>query len=229
MADHWQGGRRQGRVWSVVAAVVLLVVALTAVQTGGAAAGVRQPTPTAPPITLSGTGQEVTEEFALTEGLAVMRSECPSCTENFIVELLDDERQVKDLVVNRIGSYEGTKGVEAKAGNHVVQVNADAPWTVEITQPGDQPAAALPQEWSGSGDRLEGPFDADHVVTVAGTNTGSGNFVVTVIDAKGRAQDLVYNEIGNFEGSTVARMTSQGPYYVNVTSEGDWTLTLTEP
>ena len=220
---------RRKDVRGVVAVVVMLVVALTAAQ-GGAAASVRQPTPSVPPITLSGTGQEVTEEFALTGGLAVVRSECVSCTENFIVEVLDDRRQVKDLVVNRTGSYEGTKGVGVSAGDHVLQVNADAPWTVEITQPGDpSSAAALPQSWSGSGDRLEGPFDADQVVTVAATHTGDSNFVVAVIDARGRAQDLVFNEISDFEGSAVARMRSEGPYYVNVTAEGAWSLTLSEP
>lgn len=220
---------RRRDVRGVVAVVVLLVVALTAWQ-GGATAGVRQPTPSVPPITLSGTGQEVTEEFALTGGLTVVRSECASCTENFIVELLDDQRQVKDLVVNRVGSYEGTKGVGVSAGDHVLQVNANAPWTVEITQPGNQPSAApLPQTWSGNGDRLEGPFAADQVVTVTANHTGDSNFVVAVIDARGRAQDLVFNEIRDFEGSAVARMPGEGPYYVNVTSEGDWTLTLTEP
>ncbi|GGW73291.1 hypothetical protein [Streptomyces xantholiticus] len=223
------GGRRGDvRVGGVVAVIVLLVLALTGAQ-GGADASVRQPTPSAEPITLSGTGQEVTEPFALTGGLAVVRSECPSCTDDFIVELLDDRRQVQDLVVNRIGSYEGTKGVAASAGDHVLQVNADAPWTVEITQPGDQPAAALPQTWAGSGDRMQGPFEADRVVTVAAANTGDGNFVVTVVDADGRSQDLVFNESGNFAGSAVARMTSEGPYYVNVTSEGEWTLALSAP
>jgi hypothetical protein len=172
----------------------------------------------------------VTEQFALTGGLAVVRSECVSCTEDFIVEVLDDRRQVKDLVVDRTGSYEGSKGVGVSAGNHVLQVDADAPWTVEITQPGDpSPAAELPQSRSGSGDRLEGPFDAGQVVTVAATHTGDSNFVVSVIDAKGRPQDLVFNETRDFAGSAVARMRSEGPYYVNVSSEGSWTLSLSEP
>ncbi|MEW2636004.1 hypothetical protein AB0903_31285 [Streptomyces sp. NPDC048389] len=220
---------RRKDVRGVVAAVVLLVVALTAAQSG-AVASVRQPTPSVPPITLSGTGQEVTDEFALTDGLAVVRSECVSCTGNFIVEILDDRRQVKDLVVNRTGSYEGSKGVGVSAGDHVLQVDADAPWTVEITQPGvPSSAAALPQSWSGSSDRLEGPFEADRAVTVAATHTGDGTFVVTVVDSEGRAQDLVFNEIRDFGGSAVARMRSEGPYYVNVTSEGTWSLTLTEP
>jgi hypothetical protein len=218
MAERWKDVR------GVVAVVVLLVVALTGV------AGVQQPTPSVPPITLRGTGQEVTEKFALTGGLAVVRSECVSCTGDFIVEILDDRRQVKDLVVDRTGSYEGSKGVGASAGDHVLQVIADAAWTVEIAQPGDpSSAAALPQNWSGSGDRLEGPFDADQAVTVAATHTGDSDFVVSVIDAKGRPQDLVFNETRDFEGSAVARMRSEGPYYVNVSSEGNWSLTVTRP
>ncbi|GGT19021.1 hypothetical protein GCM10010271_22780 [Streptomyces kurssanovii] len=245
MADRhgpWEPASAWGaRGWVVLArAVVALVVMVGVVMAAGGggyapsavAAGrsVAQPTPSVPPpIELSGTGDQVTKPFALTGGLAVLRAECPSCKGDFIVELLDEKHQVKDVVADRVGPYSGSRAAGVRGGDHVLLVDADAPWSVEITQPGARPAAELPQSSTGSGDRVEGPFAADKRMVVRATHSGGNDFAVTVLDAKGRAQDLVFNEAGEFDGSSVAQMISAGPYYVNVTADGDWTLDLSEP
>lgn len=246
MADRhgpWEPASAVGaRAWVVLARAVVALVVLVGVvvATGGGgghapsalAAGrsVAQPTPSPPPpVELSGTGDQVTKPFALTGGLAVLRVECPSCKGNFIVELLDDNQQVKDVVANRVGAYSGSRAAGVQAGDHVLLVGADAPWRVEITQPRDQQAAELPQSATGSGDRVVGPFAADKTVAVRATHSKGNDFVLTVLDAKGRAQDLVFNETGAFDGAAVAQMTSAGPYYINVTADGDWTLELSEP
>ncbi|MFJ3100508.1 hypothetical protein [Streptomyces sp. NPDC086835] len=245
MADRhgpWEPASAWGaRGWVVLArAVVALVVLVGVVMAAGGgghgpsalAAGrsVAQPTPSpSPPIELSGTGDQVTKPFALTGGLAVLKVECPSCKENFIVELLDDDQQVKDVVANRVGAYSGSRAAGVQDGDHVLLVDADAPWSVEITQPRDRPAAELPQSSTGSGDQVEGPFAADKRVVVRATHSGGTDFVVTVLDVKGRVQDLVFNEVGDFDGSAVAQMINAGPYYLNVTADGDWTVDLSEP
>ncbi|MGN9791028.1 hypothetical protein ACTMTU_07970 [Streptomyces sp. OZ13] len=245
MADRhgpWEPASARGaRGWVVLArALVALIVMVGVVMAAGGAGhapsavaagrSVAQPTPSVPPpIELSGTGDQVTKPFALTGGLAVLRAECPSCKGNFIVELLDDKQQVRDVVANRVGPYSGSRAAGVQAGDHALLVDADAPWSVEITQPRDRPAAELPQSSTGSGDHVIGPFAADKTVAVRATHSAGNDFAVTVLDAKGRAQDLVFNETGDFDGAAVAQMASAGPYYVNVTADGDWTLELSEP
>ncbi|MDT9691456.1 hypothetical protein Q5762_24565 [Streptomyces sp. P9(2023)] len=189
-----------------------------------------EPTPTAiPAIRLSGQGKKATQSFTVTDGLAVFRSTCSSCSANFIVTLLDSSGRTKDLLVNTIGAYDGSKAEGLSAGSYRLNITGDAAWSVTITQPRNQPAVALPQTYEGEGDQVRGPFDADHAVEVQGANTGRGNFIVVVLDAEGGTQDLAFNEIGTFNGSTVSQMFGGGPYYINVTSDGTWTLRLSKP
>lgn len=186
------------------------------------------PTPI-PPIKLSGTGQQATKRFTVTEGLAVFRSTCSACKTNFIVTLLDSSGQAKDVLVNAIGTYNGSKGVGMSAGSYRLTIQADSAWTITLTQPRRQAAVSLPHTYSGKGDRIVGPFTANHAATLRGTHRGKANFIVTVLDGKGDLQNLPFNQVGNFNGSTVTQMISGGPYYLNVTADGTWTLKLSKP
>ncbi|MFF0087664.1 hypothetical protein ACFYR1_49790 [Streptomyces canus] len=187
-------------------------------------------TPSAiPAIRLTGRGKQATRAFTVTEGLAVFHSTCSSCSANFAVELLDSSGQTKDLLVNNIGAYGGSKAEGLNAGRYRLDVTADTAWSVTVTQPRHRSAAALPQTYQGKGDQVKGPFDADHAAKIQGTNRGQGNFAVEVLDADGALQDLPFNEIGTFNGSAVSQMINGGPYYVNVTSDGTWTLQLSKP
>lgn len=220
VAAVWQGGGSGGSAASTVGSPSPAVAELEAPA---------EPTGSLPPIKLSGTGQRVTERFTVTDGLAVIRSACDDCREDFIVELLDDESQVLDVVVDRVGSYSGSRAVGMTKGEYRLQIDADAAWTVDITQPRNEPAADLPVAYAGDEDRVEGPFTAVRAAEVAGAHSGGGTFVVTLLNARGLVQDLVFNEAGGFDGSTVAQMADEGPYYVNVTAEGDWSLRISEP
>ncbi|MFG3509322.1 hypothetical protein ACGF5F_27890 [Streptomyces sp. NPDC047821] len=244
-------GRRRGGPWiwagsaAVVAAAVAVVVTVraggggtTAAQPAatGLAVGPRQPSPSAtrsadviPPIRLKGDGTQASRPFTVTDGLAVFRSTCSGCSANFIVELLDPAGRTKEFLVNTLGAYDGSKGVGLSTGRYRLNITADAAWSVTITQPRDAKPAPLPRAYAGEGDQLRGPFDADHAVDLRADNRGQGNFVVAVLDAEGAVQDLAFNEIGTFSGSRVAQMLSDGPYYVNVTSDGTWKLRLSRP
>ncbi|MGW3116938.1 hypothetical protein ACWDBW_07275 [Streptomyces sp. NPDC001107] len=182
-----------------------------------------------PAIRLAGSGKQATQSFTVTDGLAVFHSRCSSCSANFAVELLDSSGQTKDLLVNTIGAYDGSKAEGLGAGRYRLNITADTAWSVSITQPRHQSPAALPHTYQGKGDQVEGPFNADHSVKIQGTNRGQGNFAVEVLDADGALQDLPFNEIGTFNGSAVSQMINGGPYYVDVTSDGTWKLRLSKP
>jgi hypothetical protein len=82
-------------------------------------------TPTPEPITLSGTGQEATSKFSLETGLSVFRMNHGG-DRNFIVWLLNDEGDQIDLLVNKIGEFDGSKAVSIrKGGNYLLSISAD--------------------------------------------------------------------------------------------------------
>jgi hypothetical protein len=185
--------------------------------------------PAVPDIHLSGTGQQVTQHFTVTDGIAVFRSTCSACTAVFSVELLDSTGRTKDLLVAGIGGYDGSKGEGLSAGDYILKVDADTAWTITISQPRNQPAASLPQTYKGKGDSLVGPFEAANAVALKGTNAGEGVFAVEILDVHGAVQDLPFASIGSFSGSTVSQMFNGGPYFLNVSSDGTWTLDLSKP
>ncbi|ORT57184.1 lipase chaperone [Streptomyces sp. CB03238] len=226
--------RRRAMPWACVAALAVVAavvpIALTS-RNGGApppaaqptapgiaiAIAARQPTPSArkspagiPAIRLKGSGKQASAPFAVTDGLAVFRSTCSSCAANFIVELLDPSGQTKDLLVNTIGRYDGSKGVGLSAGRYRLNVTADAAWSVTVTQPRDKKPAPLPQTYTGKGDHVRGPFDADHAVDMRADNRGQGNFIVVVLDAEGGVQDLAFNEIGTSAAPEWHRCSATG-------------------
>jgi hypothetical protein len=152
-----------------------------------------------------------------------------SGSSNFSVELLDSSGSTKDVVVNVIGSYHGSKGEALSAGSYSLKITADGAWSVTITQPRGQSGSSLPQSYKGTGQQLVGPFAAGGSVRLAATNTGSANFSVEVLAADGSTKDVAFNEIGNFNGSTVSNGLSGGPYYLNVDSDGSWTISASSP
>ncbi|MGY6025316.1 hypothetical protein [Streptomyces spinosirectus] len=244
-------GRRRGCLWGclgILAVVVIIVVTVVATNSGdktstptkpapaGSGATSSQPssagkdTPRAlPAIRLTGRGKQASPTFTVTDGLAVFHSTCSSCAANFAVELLDSSGQTKDLLVNNIGTYDGSKAEGLDAGRYRLNVTADTAWSVTVTQPRHASPAALPHAYAGKGDQVKGPFHADHAVKIQGTNRGQGNFAVEVLDADGALQDLPFNEIGTFHGSAVSQMINGGPYYINVASDGTWKLQLSKP
>ncbi len=88
-------------------------------------------------------------------------------------------------------------------------------------------AAPAPQRLRGSGMRVVSMKVASPTpVVVAGTHTGSSNFIVEVL---GEGSDITFNEIGAFTGSTLITGLSIGTHRVTVDADGAWTLTVTQP
>lgn len=84
------------------------------------------------PFTLEGVGQKATEKFTLTKGLAVFEM-THTGSSNFIVDLLDDTGTGIELLVNEIGTFDGSKAVKIpRDGVYLLDVTADGQWTVNI-------------------------------------------------------------------------------------------------
>lgn len=86
------------------------------------------------PINLSGTGRLATEKFELKAGLATAKYTYEG-SGNFSVTLMDSNGEYAGLLANEIGTSTGSSAHQIQsAGSYLVDVHADGPWTVEITQ-----------------------------------------------------------------------------------------------
>lgn len=59
-----------------------------------------------------------------------------------------------------------------------------------------------------------------------GSHTGESDFIVEARTAEGGlgSWDLVFNEIGEFEGSSTTR--TEGVAWIDINADGDWTLEI---
>ncbi|HEY5023546.1 MAG TPA: hypothetical protein VII76_01100, partial [Acidimicrobiales bacterium] len=126
------------------------------------------------------------------------------------------------------GTYNGAVVEGLPQGNYVLNITADAAWTVTVSQPRDVAGAALPQTYSGAGQQVVGPFSAGTSVRMQSQNTATngGNFIVEILASDGSLQDIPFNSIGSFSGSAISNDLVGGPYWLNVDSEGNWTITV---
>lgn len=78
----------------------------------------------------------------------------------------------------------------------------------------------------GQGPDVVGPINLDQVSTVAGTHDGELNFIVEARTAEGglSSWDLIFNEIGEFEGESAMR--AEGIAWIDVNADGNWTLEI---
>lgn len=176
---------------------------------------------------LSGNGQEVTDTFSAGPGLMVAAATHDGDS-NFIVELIDDDSGDRaDGLFNVIGSFDGVVGVALEQSEYFLDVNADGDWSIDIAEPFAPQDAIhqLPVEASGAGQDVVGPVSLDGRATVSGEHAGESNFIVEIIEesASGfRGTEIVFNEIGEFEGET--SVDFQGTAWIDVSADGDWSL-----
>lgn len=198
------------------------------------------PVPTPKPVNFSGSGDELTAEFDLTNGLLVLEAS-HSGSGNFIVQLLSAEGD-RELSINAIGAYSGVRGHQVKEGALFalapgafrVEVNADGPWTVDLSQPQWNQGADLPVSYEGDGDTVMGPFRlVTGLLPAEFSHSGSGNFMVQLASSDGESVEFLVNEIGAYQGSQAITVrdgslfdTAPGIYALVVNADGPWTVSL---
>lgn len=176
------------------------------------------------PISLSGSGQQATDQFELESGLAIF-SMTHQGQGNFAVELLDEGGETVDLPANVIGSFDGSSAFGAVAGTYLLDVTADGPWSVTINQPRPSDAAET-RSFQGQAPVATEPFSfAGGLARFEMSHSGEGNFAVTVLDADGNPVALPANDIGNFQGSA-AESLPDGIYVLDVEADGPWTIDI---
>lgn len=182
------------------------------------------PAPTAtpvPPIELSGTGQFVTDPLALPSAVNLVTLTHQG-RRNFIVKMYaTGDTGGEELLVNTIGDYRGIRPVFAPAA--FFEIDADGPWTLRIEAIGAAQDVALGAVEVG--DWASGVFmpERSGPTRVAVKHDGQRNFVVRLHCASGT--ELVQNEIGPVDGSTVVRF-GEGPCLWEVQADGVWMVAV---
>ncbi|MFA7174821.1 MAG: hypothetical protein WC340_15705 [Kiritimatiellia bacterium] len=85
------------------------------------------------PRTFTGEGEKASDPFYLEKGL-VRFEMTHDGDRNFAVWLLDSKGNKKDLLVNKIGEFEGSKAIKIyDSGVYLLDITADGKWKIEIT------------------------------------------------------------------------------------------------
>ena len=147
---------------------------------------------------------------------------------NFSITLMDSNGQRVELLVNEIGKFDGAKAVGiAKKGEYVLDISANGKWTVKIEQPRPTTADAKPKTFTGIGQQVSPFIKLDKgLATFKLKHTGKSNFSVLLMDKKGNTEDLLVNEIGDFDGSKAVGISKAGLYLMDISADGEWSVII---
>lgn len=177
-------------------------------------------------ILLQGTGDTATTFFTLEKGLSVFAMSHIG-TSNFYIWLMKDNGDTIGLLVNEIGSFDGSTAIGITAtGNYLLDVNADGNWTVQIKQPRPISVPTI-TSFSGIGMKATELFflNSDLKIFTLSHN-GSSNFIVWLLDKNGGYVDLLANEIGSYNGSTAVSIDSSDPHILTIDADGSWSISI---
>lgn len=173
------------------------------------------------PQNFAGSGEEVREGVDIEGGLTVVEA-THSGESNFQVYLVGGEYDI--LFVNEIGSYDGETAELVEEGEYIMDISADGSWEITVRQPRSGDGETLPVSYSGNGPNVVGPVRFDGSGIASGSHDGESNFQVTIYPMTGSFGELVFNEIGSFEGE--ATYTADGIGWIEVVADGNWDIEL---
>jgi hypothetical protein len=183
-------------------------------------------------ISLSGHGQEASQKFTLTEGLSIFTMKHLGSS-NFAVWLMDGNGEKVELLANAAGDFMGAKGVGIFAsGDYFLDIAANGPWTMDITQPKPETAQSVPVSFSGMGPQVSQFFTLNPgLATFKTKHNGENNFIIWLLDSKGNKIDLLVNETGKFDGSKATDIKDGGIYCLDidaVDADGNWKIYISQ-
>ncbi|AWE42662.1 MULTISPECIES: hypothetical protein [unclassified Actinobaculum] len=172
-----------------------------------------------------GTGADVITVDGLDNSILWVAQATHSGYSNFAVWPVDASGQDIDLLVNEIGSYSGSRLLNAEGDPAAIRIEADGTWSIDVIPYTDAPAWDMAQPYTGHGDtvvRITG--DTDSLTTVHLTHAGQSNFIVIAYDDGDWffPLNLMVNEIGSYDGRTVL---PNGTTVLDIMADGDWSIT----
>ena len=179
--------------------------------------------PAPAPITLQGSGSNVSQNMPLNKGFTTFHFTYQGSS-NFIVHLLDDQGKEVELLVNTIGSYDGTVayGLPAK-GNYVASIQASGPWSGAVEQP-QLDSVAGDTGAQGTGNTVAYLHLDQGLRRLHFTHDGQRNFIVYIYNDAGN-RSLLVNVIGAYDGTVPQTIgTGGGTFAIAIQADGNWSV-----
>lgn len=179
------------------------------------------PTPTPEPIVLSGSGDSVVNvEKGTDPALAQITYNGGS---NFIVENYGADGEQIELLVNTIGSYEGTRPLDFMANETTTrfQIKASGPWEIRIVPLAEGRRMDVPGSAQGTGDDVLLLVGETPDLLQADASNATSNFIVLGYDG---GRDLLVNEIAPYSGTV---MLNPQTIVLEIVATGPWTIEVT--
>lgn len=176
------------------------------------------------PVSYSGSGSEVRDGLEIQGGLTVVEATHTGGSSNFQIELVPANGEYNALFANAIGEYDGVQAGLLDPDTYQVDVTADGDWEITVRQPRAASGDALPATLEEQGYKVLGPYEFSGNHTATGSHDGERNFIVEVFPQEGDYGEVVFNEIGQFEGETTFRADGLG--WVAVQADGNWTVEM---
>lgn len=111
--------------------------------------------------------------------------------------------------------YSGAYKCNIYLNNSLINVEYGANWTFNITQPRSFDVKGIPYEFNGSSSDISDLILIDGLVEINYNYSGSGNFVVYLLNEYGDQLELLVNEIDTTSGSTTFKGDGS-KYFVSV-------------
>ena len=201
------------------------------------------PVPTSKPMTrgFAGKGDRVVGPFSLVEGIVFLTAS-HSGAGNFIVKFVG-AKGGEDYSINAIGPYIGARAHSIYTGKlgglppdqYRLNITADGPWSIDVSQEFPSTGTAPPFLTQGRGDDVITWLNLDKgIFLITAKHTGSSNFIVALINENGSSKKFVVNEIGDYTGEQLVKVErgtfglnlSPGIYAIVVQADGEWTVTV---
>lgn len=172
-----------------------------------------QPAALFEPIVIEGSGNDVIDVPVVTDD-TVVGTFTHEGSSNFIVTSYDQSGDRISLLVNEIGSYQGTVPFNFQQSPAELEITASGPWTLTISDLLEQPAYTGSLVTGSGDDVLLVSTDSNRLTA---THDGSSNFIIL---GWGERRSLLVNDIGSYEGT----VRLGDAVALEITADGNWTL-----
>lgn len=167
--------------------------------------------------------EDTTDSFEVSEKSAFIFDAKHKGSSNFIVELLDLNRNSKDIIINTVGDFDGTAMSAVSPGKYVFNVNYDKEYELQPIGISENDVIEPPAEIEGEDFDVLPTELTEPIRFRISAQTGS-NVIVTLKNGNGENIDLIFNEQGAGDYATTVMQEGMGLFYVE--TEDDWVVSM---
>lgn len=175
-------------------------------------------TPTPEPVLITGTGDSV--ENVNWNGAGLLHITYTG-DGNFAIINYDTNGERIDLLVNTIGTYEGTVPLDfIDEDTARFEIKASGSWEIQILPLDNVRVETIPGTFTGKGDDVIAIAGGTPDLMIVDASTAEGNFVIW---SYGNQKDLLVNEIAPYDGTVIL---SKDTFMLVINAEGDWSIEI---